>query len=125
MGTEPDASRDTRLLHICTDAEWAAAAATGEYRTADLSTTGFIHLSAPEQVALPANRLYAGRADLVLLWIDPAGLTAPVRWEPGVPGDPDAMLFPHLYGPLPVPAVIAVTAYRPGPDGRFTAPVAP
>ena len=30
------------------------------------------------------------------------------------------MLFPHLYGPLPVEAVIRVTAYRPGPDGTFS-----
>ncbi len=32
------------------------------------------------------------------------------------------MLFPHLYGPLPVRAVIRVTAYLPGADGTF-APV--
>jgi uncharacterized protein (DUF952 family) len=29
------------------------------------------------------------------------------------------MLFPHLYGPVPTSAVIAVTDYRPGEDGRF------
>jgi uncharacterized protein (DUF952 family) len=29
------------------------------------------------------------------------------------------MLFPHLYGPLPVHAVTGVTAYLPGPDGIF------
>jgi uncharacterized protein (DUF952 family) len=33
--------------------------------------------------------------------------------------DPESMLFPHLYGPLPVRAVINVTAYPPGPDGTF------
>ncbi|SFF42442.1 Protein of unknown function [Mycobacterium sp. 455mf] len=84
---------------------------------------GFVHLSAPEQVHLPANRLYSGRGDLVLLHIDPAKLTDPVRWEPGVPTDPEAMLFPHLYGPLPVDAVMTTTVYEPDDQGRF-APLA-
>jgi uncharacterized protein (DUF952 family) len=55
----------------------------------------------------------------VLLYLDPDRLGAPVRWEPGVPGDPASMLFPHLYGPLLVDAVVDVRPYRPGPDGRF------
>jgi uncharacterized protein (DUF952 family) len=79
-----------------------------------------VHLSTPEQVHLPANRLYGGRTDLVLLCIDPNRLTDPVRFEPGVPTDPESMLFPHLYGPLPVGAVTSVTPYQPGPDGRFS-----
>jgi uncharacterized protein (DUF952 family) len=29
------------------------------------------------------------------------------------------MLFPHLYGPLPVAAVTSVTSYLPGVDGTF------
>lgn len=81
--------------------------------------TGYIHLSTLEQVHLPANRLYRGRADLVLLYIDPAALDSPVRWEPGVPTDPRSMLFPHLYGPLPVRAVIGAAAYPPAGDGSF------
>jgi uncharacterized protein (DUF952 family) len=84
-----------------------------------LREVGFVHLSAPDQVHLPANRLYAGRTDLVLLHIDAPRLEAPLRWEPGSVTDPESMLFPHLYGPLPVAAVAAVTEYRPGPDGRF------
>jgi uncharacterized protein (DUF952 family) len=83
----------------------------------------FIHLSTPEQVHLPANRIFRGRRDLVLLHVDPALVDAPIRWEPGVPTDPESMLFPHLYGPLPVAAVVRVAAYLPGPDGAF-APVA-
>ncbi|MQY25215.1 DUF952 domain-containing protein [Nocardia aurantia] len=107
------------LVHLCTGAEWDEARAAGSRRAPSLETEGFIHLSAPAQVHLPANRLFAGRADLVLLWLDPGRLAAPVRWEPGVPGDPAAMLFPHLYGPIPVAAVVRVTGYRPDPDGSF------
>ena len=29
------------------------------------------------------------------------------------------MVFPHLYGPLPIAAVISVTSYRAGADGLF------
>jgi uncharacterized protein (DUF952 family) len=107
------------LVHLCTRVEWMAAQHEGVRRTPSLETEGFVHLSAPEQVHLPANRLFAGQRDLVLLWLDPQRLDAPLRWEPGVPGDPAAMLFPHLYGPVRVAAVIRVTGYRPGPDGVF------
>jgi uncharacterized protein (DUF952 family) len=85
---------------------------------------GFVHLSTPEQVHLPANRLFSGRTDLVLLCLSPEALDAPLRWEPGVPGDPGAMLFPHLYGAIPTAAVTSITTYRPGPDGSF-APLEP
>lgn len=112
------------LVHLCSAREWRSARALGEHRPGSLSANGFVHLSTPEQVHLPANRLYAGRTDLVLLRIDAARLSSPVRWEPGVPGDPVAMVFPHLYGPLPTSAVISVTPYLPDADGRF-APVAP
>lgn len=112
-------STHSRLVHICSAQDWSEASSGRLYRPPSLAESGFIHLSAPEQVHLPANRIYAGRTDLVLLQVDPAAVGAPIRWEPGVPDDPDGMLFPHLYGPLPVAAVTEVIAYRPGPDGRF------
>jgi uncharacterized protein (DUF952 family) len=112
------------FVHICGAEEWRSAQADGEIRPDSLVTHGFVHLSTPEQVHLPANRLYAGRTDLVLLRIDPARLSSPIHWEPGVPTDPDAMVFPHLYGPLRANAVISVTSYEPDANGRF-APVAP
>ncbi|RDI44681.1 DUF952 domain-containing protein [Nocardia mexicana] len=118
------AKADT-LVHMCTRAEWDSARATGQRRPPSLDEAGFVHLSTPRQVHLPANRLFAGRRDLVLLWLDPDLLAAPVRWEPGVPTDPESMLFPHLYGPLPFAAVTAVTDYRPGPDGAFAEPPPP
>jgi uncharacterized protein (DUF952 family) len=110
------------LVHLCGVEEWVRARIRGHIRPAAADSGvkyRFIHLSTPRQVHLPANRLYRGRDDLVLLHIDPALLDSPVRWEPGVPTDPESMLFPHLYGPLPVRAVMRVTAYLPAPDGTF------
>jgi uncharacterized protein (DUF952 family) len=107
------------LVHLCSNDQWRWALVRGEHRPESLDMSGFVHLSTPDQVHLPANRLYAGRTDLVLLRIDPARLTSPVRWEPGVATDPNAMVFPHLYGALPVDAVINVTPYRPDAAGRF------
>jgi uncharacterized protein (DUF952 family) len=107
------------LLHLCPVDEWSLAKTGGQLRPESLASAGFIHLSTPEQVHLPANRLYRGRNDLVLLHIDPARLDAPIRWELGAATDPESMLFPHLYGALPVSAVIHVTNYRPGADGSF------
>lgn len=108
------------LIHLCSAAEWEDAQRVGEVRPESLAEAGFVHLSGPGQVHLPANRLFTGRADLTALYVDPAVVHAPLRWEPGAPGDPESMLFPHLYGPLPVSAVVAVRPYRPGPDGRFS-----
>jgi uncharacterized protein (DUF952 family) len=101
------------LVHLCTAPEWSCARTREELRPDSLHQLGFVHLSTPEQVHLPASRLYRGRTDLLVLHIDPARLRAPVRWELGVPTDPEAMLFPHLYGPLPVSAVFDVADYRP------------
>ncbi len=110
------------LLHLIDAAGWQAARAAGVLAPPSLAEVGFVHLSAPEQVALPADRLFPGRQDLLLLVLDPDLIGVEVRWEPGVHGDPAAMRFPHAYGPVPIAAVRAVLDYRPGPDGRFGAP---
>ena len=109
------------LVHLVSAEDWERAKADGQHRPPSLKATGFVHLSAPAQVHLPANRLYAGRIDMLLLWCDPARFDGPVRWEPGVPTDPQSMLFPHLYGALPIAAVVDVSSYLPGADGTFAA----
>ncbi|PSR62283.1 DUF952 domain-containing protein [Nocardia sp. MDA0666] len=109
------------LVHLCTPAEWEQAQRIGERVAPSLESEGFLHLSAPHQVHLPANRLFAGRDDMLLLWVDVTRLTAPLRWEPGVPGDPGSMRFPHLYGPLPVTAVVRTSYYALDGKGTFPA----
>ena len=110
------------LLHLIEPAAWRAALTVGAVRPPSLDGVGFVHLSTPAQVHLPAERLHPGRRDLVLLVVDPARLRDPVRFEPGVPADPDGVLFPHLYGPLPTSAVVAVVPYRPPSPFSLPAP---
>jgi uncharacterized protein (DUF952 family) len=111
--------RPAVLVHLCPADEWSSAQTRGELRPESLASAGFIHLSKPDQVHLPANRFYRGRVDLVLLHIDPVRLNSPVRWELEIKTDPESMRFPHLYGALPISAVINVTNYLPAPDGTF------
>ena len=113
------------LLHLIDPDGWQAAQAAGVIAPPSLAEAGFVHLSTPEQVALPANQLFPGRTDILLLVLDPERIGVDVRWEPGQHGDPELMRFPHAYGPVPVDAVRAVTGYLPGPDGRFTVPDLP
>lgn len=73
---------------------------------------------------LPANHLYVGRSDLVVLQIDPAQLSVPVTWEPGIDEDPAGPWFPHIYGEINPDAVVAVHPFVPNNSGGFT-PVQP
>lgn len=106
------------IYHIAAHADWKAAQAAGVYTVASLAQEGFIHCSTKVQVLGTAARFFAGRQDLVLLEIDPARLTAELRYEEGEP----EVLFPHIYGLLTLDAVIAAHTFAPGQDGAFRLP---
>ena len=108
------------ILHIAVRTDYQPGQ---PYRPASLAAEGFVHCSDFGTVHLPANRIFAGRTDLVLLVVDPARLDVPLRWEPGSPPDPAGIWFPHVYGPVPAAAVVAVHDFPPGPDG-FRLPAA-
>ena len=107
------------ILHIISRSCWHTAAATGFYRADSLNEEGFIHCSTPEQVLSPANTLFRGQKDLVLLCIDPERLQAPVVYEDCYD---TGQAFPHIYGPLNVDAVVNVVDFPPGEDGFFSLP---
>ena len=66
-----------------------------------------MHASYASQVPGVLQRFYADLTEpLCLLTIDPAMLRVPVVAENLAGGDE---LFPHVYGPIPVTAVTAVT----------------
>ncbi len=74
---------------------------------------GFIHFSTAAQAEETAARHFAGRTDLVLIAVDPKRLGEGLRYEPSRGG----ALFPHLYAPLPLDAVVSVKRLPPKPGG--------
>ncbi len=106
---------DVPIYHLARRTPWDAAVAAGTPYTrstvdSSLEEEGFIHCSFPDQVQGVADRFYWGLNDIVLLTIDTAKLPAEVRTENG---------YPHIYGPLPVDAVVAVVPVECGDEGRL------
>lgn len=112
------------ILHIADRKEWEASLTGGYYEPPSLGSDGFIHCSTIEQNVETANRYYAGRRGLVLLCIDRDKTDAEVKYEaPACMNDHRVdSLFPHIYGPLNVSAVIRVAGFVPGADGKFELP---
>ncbi len=107
----------TLLFHILDQSRWDDARATGVYEPDSLTSEGFIHLSTADQVLGTANRLYAGRTDLVVLAIDADAVTGEIRFEDLYDHGGE---FPHLYGPLATTAVHHAVPLEPGQEGTFT-----
>lgn len=107
-------TRPAPIFHIAEAEHWQSAQESGLYLWSTLGRTiadeGFMHASEAHQWEATVKRYYgdhlAGGGELVLLTIDPARLTAPLVREVGNPVTGE--LFPHIYGPLNVGAVIAV-----------------
>jgi uncharacterized protein (DUF952 family) len=107
------------IYKICPCRTWEEARRIGSFRgSADDARDGYIHLSAPDQVAGTLARHFAGQADLVLIGVDTARLGPALRWEPSRGG----ALFPHLYGPLPTETVVSERVLTLGADGRHRLP---
>lgn len=96
------------LLHVATTADWSART-DRDYRPDGYAGDGFVHCCDESQLAGVVDRYHQGRDDLVLLTIDPAGLTSDVVWE-DTTGRGER--FPHVYGPIPLVAVVAATPMR-------------
>ena len=67
---------------------------------------GFIHLSAADQVHETAAKHFAGQTGLILAEIDLAQLGSAVPWETSRGG----ALFPHVYAPIPLSALVSAVA---------------
>lgn len=93
------------IYHICAAADWRAAQPVGRYRGSDAARAdGFLHLSTAEQLAGSLEKHYPEPDGFVILTVQRAALGSELRWEPSRGG----ALFPHVYGEIPLSAVIAV-----------------
>jgi uncharacterized protein (DUF952 family) len=96
-----------RVYRICEATAWATARATGELPCSELDRRdGYLHLSSAEQVPGTLARYFAGRGDLVLLSIDSDRIDGTLRFEPPSGRPSTDELFPHVYGRIPLAAVI-------------------
>ena len=109
----------TRIFHITTDERWQGAKRAGMYLPEGFHDDGFIHCSYAAQVPRVANALFRGRTGLVLLEIEPSLVECEVIDEKP---DEGRELFPHVYGPLPCSAVVAVHSFPCDEDGLFRLP---
>jgi uncharacterized protein (DUF952 family) len=112
------------IFHITTREAWDAAQAQGQYTASSLTNEGFIHCSTREQVLPVAEKFYRGQAGLILLVIDSARLTSGLKWEPPFDGAPPAgvsaaEMFPHIYGPINLDAVLQILHLELASNGRF------
>lgn len=107
LGAMPD------LFHAAEPEHWARAERTGEYTRSTLGMgleqVGFVHCSFAGQLQPVLDAIFSSAPEVLLLRIDPAALTAPVRVE-----DLDGLgeAYPHVYGPIPVAAVREVRPLR-------------
>lgn len=109
----------TTIYKICEGALWREAERMGTFHGADVDARdGFIHFSTAQQVRETAARHFAGAADLVLVAIVTAAVENGLKWEVSRGGD----LFPHLYGALPLTAVVWAKPLPLGVDQRHVFP---
>ena len=88
--------------------------------SADDRRDGFIHLSTASQLTGTVDKHYAGQDGLHVAEVDLESLGDAIRWEASRGGEN----FPHLYGPLPLDAVVAYGPLEREADGTVKLPVA-
>lgn len=108
------------VYKLLTLADWQAAAAAKVFSGSGIDVAdGFIHLSAADQVGETLSRHFASVAGtLVLLAVDLGLVEGDVKWEPSRGG----ALFPHVYGTIPLAAVVAAEPLTQDRDGSHRLP---
>ncbi len=105
----------TLIFKIVGGEEWRAAETAGVFAGAAIDRAdGYIHFSTAAQAPETAAKWFEGRGDLVLAAVDADALGSALRWEPSRGG----ALFPHLYGPLALDAVVWARPLPLGHEGR-------
>jgi len=115
------------IYHITSRAAWNDAQQRDDYRAESLETEGFIHCSTASQILPVVEKYYARERRLVLLMIDPALLSSDLKWEPPSggtppPGVPEGDLFPHIYGPINLDAILKVFDLEADMNGNYNLP---
>lgn len=90
---------------ILTAQQWAQFQADGIFHGAPVDLAdGYIHLSAADQLQGTLDKHFAGQSGLVIVEVNLAALGNSIKWEVSRGG----ALFPHIYGVLPMAAVMSI-----------------
>lgn len=101
------------IYHVTEPMRWEQSLAegvhTGSTRGIELAQEGYIHCSTAAQWPGVVERFYHDTSELLLLHVDETKLDAPLVYEQlGDAPEP----FPHVYGPIPITAVVEVERIR-------------
>ena len=92
---------------ILTADQWAQFEQDGIFHGAPVDVAdGFIHMSTAEQCDETLAKHFAGQVGLIIAEIDLSAFGDMLKWEVSRGG----ALFPHLYAPLPITAVLRTRA---------------
>jgi uncharacterized protein (DUF952 family) len=107
------------IYKICPEPLWQEAEAEGVLRGLPIDRKdGYIHFSTGDQLAETLRLHFSGVDGLVLAAVDTTRLAGDLRYEPSRGGQ----LFPHLYGLLPMSAVLWVEPLQMTADGSHRLP---
>lgn len=107
------------IYHIISESDYHAAKEKGAFAPESLNDEGFIHCSFAEQVCCVADTFYSAQASLLLLEIDRRLTQCEVI-------DEDLYdlneRYPHIYGVLPMAAVVKIHRLEKAVSGKFSLP---
>ncbi|HHY50340.1 MAG TPA: DUF952 domain-containing protein [Alphaproteobacteria bacterium] len=107
------------IYKIATRAVTQAARASGAFTGMPIDVKdGYLHFSTAGQLPETLRLHFRGEGDLVLLALRTHDLGAALRWEPSRGG----ALFPHVYGPFPMAAVVHEATIAVEADGTCRLP---
>lgn len=94
-----------RAFKILTADQWATFQADGIFSGAPVDLAdGYIHMSTADQLDETLAKHFAGQSNLTVAEVDLSALGDTIRWEKSRGNQ----LFPHIYGMLPMSAVLSV-----------------
>ncbi|TGS13965.1 DUF952 domain-containing protein [Mesorhizobium sp. M2E.F.Ca.ET.209.01.1.1] len=103
FGSDYSARMSQIIYKIAPEALWREAEKNGRFTGAPIDLAdGFIHFSTAAQVRETAAKHFAGQRGLLLVAVDAAKLGDALKYEVSRGG----ALFPHLYAPLALDAVL-------------------
>jgi uncharacterized protein (DUF952 family) len=109
MGTRmTQTAHPATAFKILTAGQWVQFKVDGVFLGAPVDLAdGYIHLSTADQLQGTLNKHFAGQTGLAIIEVDLSALADSIKWEVSRGG----ALFPHIYGPLPITAVIGEASF--------------